>query len=371
VNQNQGNNSASLSTVALPRPYAAPALPTVFTLELTTRCNNRCSGCANLDLRERRAQRRAHQGLMRGWRAIIDQIAEEKGAEPWIVRLSGGEPTLHPEFFEIVAYLERRGIYHALLTTGKWQKPNELVRAYRECRYALGLLISLHGASATTHGAFVETSARSFATTCANIGLSTGQRLRVYTNTVLTRANTGEIAAIAALSRRLGATAAVFNRFVGSRHPLQPEASELRQAIATILDLKRMGYPCRIGNCLPKCFVPYSNEPAAAGFELCHISPEGEVKPDNFTTYSFGALPDQTLRQAWQSEKAWRYRSHLSAACRTCAALPYCRGGQKSPYLGQPLFDELIGRPLTAAEAATLPDEPDKEKLHVLALTSD
>lgn len=48
--------------------------------------------------------------------AMLDTLVESEG-EPDLVQLSGGEPTLHPQFFEILEACKRRPIRHIMINT--------------------------------------------------------------------------------------------------------------------------------------------------------------------------------------------------------------------------------------------------------------
>ncbi|MEK7253747.1 MAG: radical SAM protein [Bacteroidota bacterium] len=357
-----------------PLPFAAPAMPCVFTLELTTVCNNFCSGCANVELSRLKRDRKNNMAYMTGWREILDALLRNAEPQKIIVRLSGGEPTLHPEFEAVVDFLEENSIPHALLTTGRWTKlrTENLVEIYRRCRHAAGMLVSLHGSNAASHLAFVESTERAFQETCGNIRAASATGIRVFTNTVLTKYACEEIEEIVELSKSLGAACAVFNRFIGEGHPLQPTENQLLRAISTIAHLQNDGASCRIGNGFPKCFAPLTAFPTVAGYELCHISPDGRVRPDNFTPHSFGNLLHQPLAEIWQSPLAEAYRWHFPNTCMDCAALPACRGGIKSPnFLTAATGDPLMRTALSFEQIQDLKEDKGKRALAVLALTSD
>jgi radical SAM protein with 4Fe4S-binding SPASM domain len=352
---------------------ASLASPTIYTLELTTHCDNSCSGCANIDLVQRRDMAQAHLGFMTNWQEIIHCIEQQPGSSDFIIRLSGGEPTLHPQFAQIVALLEEKKFRHVLLSTGKWSKAgsDSVINLYASCHYSAGMLISLHGADKISHGSFIENKSNSFEITCLNIRKAASAGIRVYTNTVLTTKNWDQTSKIASLSAALGAECAVFNRFIGPGHPLQLTKDQLRVAIRTILNTNATETSCRIGNSIPKCFYPISTYPSTPGYELCHISPEGQVKPDSFSTFSFGNILEEPLLNLWHSANAIKYRRYLSLDCLDCAALSMCRGSQKSPYLLSKTHDPLITKSLSIEEVALIPDDPEKGKVEVRALTSE
>lgn len=352
----------------------APALPSVFTVELTTACNNFCSGCANVELSRSRAGRKDTLAYMTRWQEALDKIAAAKTGKI-IVRFSGGEPTLHPAFAEIVQYADALGLPFAVLSTGRWtkQNPQQVIASLRGCPNFLGLLISLHGGDANTHCAFVEGPEKVFEETCRNIQSAAKAGLRVFTNTVITRLNFNDIEKIVTLSEQLGAGHAVFNRFVAAAHPLLPTAEQTQCAFEKIARLRNEGRRCRIGNSLPKCFSPHNAYPAPAGYELCHISPSGKIRPDNFSHFAFGNIFEQSIESIWQSDRAVFYRDHLPVACLDCAALASCRGGLKSLSIesGVPLGDPLMRNPLSFEQVRFWDDDKDKSDPVMLALTSD
>ena len=47
---------------------------------------------------------------------MLDAVVKTEG-EPDVVQLSGGEPTLHPQFFEVLDAARRRPIRHLMLNT--------------------------------------------------------------------------------------------------------------------------------------------------------------------------------------------------------------------------------------------------------------
>lgn len=47
---------------------------------------------------------------------MLDVLVASEG-EPDLVQISGGEPTLHPQFFEILAAVRRRPVRHLMINT--------------------------------------------------------------------------------------------------------------------------------------------------------------------------------------------------------------------------------------------------------------
>lgn len=80
-------------------------------LEVTDACNLTCPVC----YAESSPKRQTHRDLPTLER-MLDAIVENEG-EPDIVQISGGEPTLHPDFFAILDAARKRPIRHLMLNT--------------------------------------------------------------------------------------------------------------------------------------------------------------------------------------------------------------------------------------------------------------
>lgn len=82
------------------------------TLELTSRCNNACSHCY-INLPENDAQAKKEELTLDEIKQYIDE-ASSLGAL-WFL-LTGGEPLLREDFFEIYLYLKKKGMLVSLFT---------------------------------------------------------------------------------------------------------------------------------------------------------------------------------------------------------------------------------------------------------------
>ena len=80
-------------------------------IEVTDRCNLTCPICY--------AESSPHHGRHRSLQEIVkmlDVIVANEG-EPDVVQLSGGEPTIHPDFFAILDEAKKRPIKHLMVNT--------------------------------------------------------------------------------------------------------------------------------------------------------------------------------------------------------------------------------------------------------------
>ena len=80
-------------------------------LEITDQCNLTCPVCYS----ESSPQRTTHRS-MEQIEFMLDCIVRNE-AEPDVVQISGGEPTIHPQFFEVLDAAKSRPIKHLMVNT--------------------------------------------------------------------------------------------------------------------------------------------------------------------------------------------------------------------------------------------------------------
>lgn len=80
-------------------------------LEVNEACNLSCPVC----FADSSLKRTSHRDLATIER-MLDTLVESEG-EPDLVQISGGEPTIHPQFFEILDAAKRRPIRHLMINT--------------------------------------------------------------------------------------------------------------------------------------------------------------------------------------------------------------------------------------------------------------
>ena len=101
----------------------------VTLIEITDRCNLTCPTCY--------AMSSPHYGRHRFLEEIermMDIIVKNEG-EPDVVQISGGEPTIHPEFFEVLDLAKRKPIRHLMVNTNGIRIANDEGFAERLASY--------------------------------------------------------------------------------------------------------------------------------------------------------------------------------------------------------------------------------------------
>ena len=106
-------------------------------IEVTDACNLRCPTCYANSGPERQNHRPLEQ-----IEAMLD-LAVRNEEEPSIVQISGGEPTIHPQFFEILDAARRRPIQHLMVNTNGIRIAKEDGFAERLKTYDPGLEVYL------------------------------------------------------------------------------------------------------------------------------------------------------------------------------------------------------------------------------------
>ncbi len=319
------------------------SVPAIYTLELTSACNNHCPGCSNVYA----ASRPPALKTAKEWAALLSPILS--GAVQ--VRLSGGEPTLHPEFFDILSYVASSEVHVTIFTNGRWRNPEQFIKSMGEWRDAAGLLISLHGATAASHETFTQVPG-SFQETLDNIKLAVENHISVMLSTVITHHNWQEVKAVVDLAHQLGVLGVAFNRYLGAPSlDIEPTVDEMRMALQAIQNLAPTDVRAKYGIGIPQCFALNNSEGCLAGVAYATIDPWGNVRPCNHSPTIIGSLYEHSMHDLWHSDKMNAWRALMPTECTTCAAYSVCHGGCRAVQELRPDGrDPLRGDPLTEYE---------------------
>jgi len=303
------------------------SLPITLYLELTPACNNRCPGCSNLYAAERSFCPPSLTGDQ--WQTLIAQFAPHVHH----IKLTGGEPTLHPNFGAIVSALNAHNISFAVFTNARWSDPECVLDTLCAAPVCDGLLISLHGPDAATHEAFTGVPG-SFAETVVNIRRAVAAGLNVAASLVVTRHNWEQIETTLSLSLDLGVNHLVCNRWIGTPQlNLAPDPAQLREVVAKVEALRVAKKPIRFGNCIPQCFKLSSSTGCTAGASSATIDPWGRVRPCNHVPLIAGDLWIQSLEEIWHGEVMRHWRDMVPDACTACPVFATCHGGCRAQAL--------------------------------------
>ena len=165
--------------------------------ELTRSCNLACVHCRAA------AQDRPYEGELTSAEChrVMDEIAEV--AKP-IVILTGGEPLLRPDVFDLAQYGNGLGFRMTMATNGTLLTP-QIVRKMIDSGIQR-ISVSLDGATAESHDAFRKVPG-AFEGALRGIAMAREAKLDFQVNTTITHANIEEFPKIHELAVSLGAAA--------------------------------------------------------------------------------------------------------------------------------------------------------------------
>jgi uncharacterized radical SAM superfamily Fe-S cluster-containing enzyme len=106
-------------------------------VEINEHCNLRCPVCYAGSGPDRASHRPLAEVI-----AMLDAVVASEGT-PDVVQISGGEPTLHPQFFEILDAAKARPIRHLMLNTNGLRIAQDAAFAERLAGYAPGFEVYL------------------------------------------------------------------------------------------------------------------------------------------------------------------------------------------------------------------------------------
>lgn len=300
------------------------------TLELTYRCNLDCFFCYN---------DRDKPGTplsLEQYRTLLEDLAR---MQTLFIMLTGGEPMVHPHFFEIGRMTKELGFVVRVRTNGHLLSPRRVERLRAEVDPYM-VEVSLHGASAEVHDR--QTRVRgSFERLINNLGHARAAGLRCSMVTTPTAWNEHQIEAMIALGDDLDVPlrfqGPVAPRDNGDTEPLaiQP-AAETWQRIRALVSARRARSAAGAGERpLPEVTADGEAETPATcsvGVAGVDIDPYGNVQACMHLQESAGNLHEQSIEAIWHHSPLFtRARGRALEAAARFAEQPLQQ-------LGAPLF---------------------------------
>ncbi len=313
------------------------SLPAFYSLEITAACNCRCAGCSNVYSTERSTPPLPA--------AIWEEWIADWGPSAVEIRLTGGEPTLHPEFDRILKHVTSYGARILVFTNARWEDSEHVLRTLHGSG-DVGLLVSVHGSTPYNHETFTGIPG-AWNQTITNIQLAVEEGVTVALNCVITQQNWADIKEIAILGKQLGAQHVAFSRYIGRPLPdIEPTDEQLWSAIYAIETLLAQGESVAYGIGIPYCFRPNHSEGCLAGVAYMAVDPWGNVRPCAHSPTIAGSLFASPLEEIWQGETMSAWRSRVPIKCLRCPAYTDCHGGCRALQELRPSGDPLVGEPV-------------------------
>jgi heme b synthase len=312
--------------------------------ETTRNCNLDCVHC------RASATRGPHAGELdtAEGRRLLDQIAEV--GRP-IVILTGGEPLLRDDIYELIRYGDRRGLRMVMAPNGT------LITAEIAAELAAAgikrLSISLDGASAGTHDAFRKVPG-AFEGALRGVDFIKKAGIPFQINTTVTQINLEEIPKIQALAVALGAVAHHIFLLVPTgrgKYILDKaiDAEQYEQTLNWFYD-QRGKTPLELkATCAPHYYrilrqrsaregqhVSFQTHGLDAvtrgclgGIGFCFVSHRGEVQPCGFLDTPCGNVRERSFADIWKHAEvftALRDFKRLEGKCGRCEFTRVCGG---------------------------------------------
>jgi MoaA/NifB/PqqE/SkfB family radical SAM enzyme len=308
------------------------------TLELTYHCNLDCFYCYN---------DRSRPGTplsLAQYRVLLEDLAR---MQTLFLMLTGGEPMVHPHFFEIGNMTRELGFVVWIRTNGHLLDPRNVERLIREVE-PYTVEVTLHGASAGVHDRQTRVHG-SFDRLVRNLRHAREAGLRCETVATPTTWNEHQIEAMISLGDELGAPlhfqGPVGPRDNGDREPLsiQPSRATWDRIEALIAERRESisaGPECRTPDVSPDAGAEEIAS-CSVGLTGVDIDPFGDVRACMHLREVAGNLHQQSIEEIWA-------RSPLFANVRKRAiAAESRRNGEPPRQFGAPVFcmavDEMCG----------------------------
>ncbi len=349
------------------------ALPILSEVAITYKCNLRCvfcyagCNCTTQPVNDEKVM------SVQEIRDVLYKLLHEGGVPS--VSFTGGEPTLHKQLPELIAYAKVLGMRVNLITNGTRINP-ELAQKLADAGLD-SAQVSLEGVTATVHNLVTQGHA-SFDKTVAAVGHLKAVGIRVHTNSTINRMNVHEMPDMPRFVREvLGNERFSMNLLVptGSAvvHPdLIVRYTEIGgwlekiQAQSKAHDVEFLWYsptPMCMFNPIP---AGLGNHGCSACDGLISVAPNGSVIPCASYDDEVGSLLENDLLKVWNSAKARGYRDKALAhpQCRDCAQFDICNGACPL-YWREMGFDELEahnGFDKAQAQARVYPQQQEETK---------
>lgn len=312
--------------------------PYAISWNTTYRCNLRCSHCY-LDTNALTKQSAKELNTQEGLR-LIDQMAELN--PNLLLILTGGEPLLRNDIYELASHASQKGMMVVLGTNGNLID-DDIARKLKESGVT-GVGISLDSVEPGRHDQF-RGIPNAWDDTLNGIEACRRQGIEFQIQTTVTRENFHEIPDIVEFSYNLGAR--VFNLFflvcTGKGQDLTDiTPQQYDQALHQLFDIQKkyQGKMMVGAKCAPHYRrIVYEHDSASplvrayaggcpAGTHYCRITPEGDVTPCPYMPNVSGNVREKTFGEIWKGAENFQTLrdATLHGRCGVCEFQDICKG---------------------------------------------
>ncbi len=318
--------------------------------EMTQACNLACVHCrASACMEPSPEELTTAEG-----RELIDGIA--KVGKPILI-MTGGEPLMRPDLFDLARYAMDAGLRAVLATNGCLVSP-----ATAKEIAAVGIprvSISIDGPTAEDHDAFRKVRG-AFESSMTGIENLRAAGVPVQINTTLTRRNRGQLARIMSLAQGIGAEA--FHVFLlvptGRAKGMSGEEMGPDEYEESLEEFYRLGRSSKMetkATCAPQYYRILRQQAKNEGLEVntdtfglnartrgclgglsfVFVSHRGELQPCGYFDVQAGSVREVEFGELWENAELFRNLrtfSLLEGKCGKCDYLRFCGGCRARAY---------------------------------------
>ncbi|MBN1365564.1 MAG: heme b synthase [Syntrophaceae bacterium] len=336
--------------------------PRLIAWEVTRSCNLNCAHCRAA------ASRGPYTGELSTNKCfhLIDEIAAVSSP---VIILTGGEPLLRPDIFEISSYGTNKGLRMVMATNGTLVTPSVARKMIKSGIKRVS--ISIDGKDAQSHDTFRQEKG-AFDKAMAGIAVLKDAGMEFQINTTITSANLDQIKDILKLAKNRGAVAHHIFLLVptGRGKELAGQSITAADYEETLIWFHKESLKCKIqlkATCAPHYFrIMHQNKSntvkprkkvsgqfnestrgCLGGITFCFISHTGQIQPCGYLELDCGNIKKKSFSSIWEKSEVFlnlRDYSRYGGKCGRCEFIKVCGGCRARAYelTGDYLADEPL-----------------------------
>lgn len=325
--------------------------PRLIAWELTTACNLACIHCRASAIKEPQPGELSTDQA----KHFVDELIEYKP----IIILTGGEPLLRADVYDIAQYIKGKGMRAVLATNGTLLTP-EIVRRLINAGIQR-VSISIDGANKEMHDVF-RGEPGAFEGALRGIDILKEEGLSFQINTTITKRNLTEIPRIYDLAIELKASALHIFLLVPTGRGEEIESEEIppeeyERVLNWFYDRSKDKRIQLKATCAPHYFRIMRQRARAEGIRItpethgleamtkgclggsafCFVSSKGDVYPCGYLPALAGNIKDKPFKMIWEKSKVFndlRNSGLLKGKCGLCEYRNVCGGCRARAYAG-------------------------------------
>ncbi len=323
--------------------------PRLIAWELTNACNLACIHCRASAIKDPAPDELSTAEA----KHFVDELLEYKP----IIILTGGEPLLRPDVYDIAKYASGHGLRVVLATNGTLLTP-DIAKKLKDVGIQR-VSISIDGSTKETHDIFRgETGA--FEAALRGIDILKNAGLSFQINTTITKRNLTEIPNIYELALELGASALHIFLLVPTGRGEEIESEEIppeeyERVLNWFYDKSKTSRIQLKATCAPHYFRIMRQRAKAEGIRItkethgleamtkgclggsgfCFVSSTGNVHPCGYLPALAGNIRQKPFKMIWEKSKVFndlRDPGMLKGKCGECEYRAVCGGCRARAY---------------------------------------